>query len=80
MTWEQTVESALVSGATLRRAVQKFDGDARTFEMWLETNRVAIRLFGYPVDAALPGKVMAGLGSLASAVAVVAFRLSDASL
>lgn len=43
MTWEQTVESALVSGATLRRAVQKFDGDARTFEMWLETNRVASR-------------------------------------
>ena len=77
MAWECTVERGLVNSATLRRAVQKFDGDARTFEMWLEKNRLTVRLFGYPVDAALPGKVMAGLVSLAGAVAVVAFRASN---
>ena len=50
------------------------------FDLRNEICRNHAGLFGYPVDAALPGKVMAGLGSLASAVAVVAFRLSDASL
>lgn len=68
------VEDAMMQAGNLALACAKFDGSHALLSEWLAKNRLTLRLAGFPVDDALPGKLAGGLASLLGASGIIVVR------
>ena len=74
--WRRFVQSVMRDASVQHRALVKFSGSGRALESWLNHNTICLRLFGFPIDETLVGKIAALGGSLVSVLVLVIARLT----
>ena len=74
--WHDFTDSIHKNPHLLCLTVRKFDNKLELLNLWVEKNIITFRLFGVSIDRYLPGKIFAGMSSIAISAGFVIGRMT----
>ena len=74
--WHDFTDSIHKNPHLLCLTVRKFDNKLELLNLWVEKNIITFRLFGVSIDRYLPGKIFAGMTSIAISAGFVIGRMT----